>query len=246
MSDAEIWNLKRGGHDYRKVYAAYAAATEHHGQPTVILAKTIKGYGLGAHFAGRNATHQMKKLTLDDLKAFRDSQRIPISDKQLEENPYLPPYYHPGEDAPEIRLHARAPARLGGALPARRVDGEAAGAARRQGLRGGPQGLGQAGGGHDDGLRPAAARAGEGQGDGRAVRADHPGRGAHVRDGLDVPDAEDLQPARPALHVGRRRPDARLQGERDRASCCTRASTRPARWARSSRRAARTPRTASR
>jgi pyruvate dehydrogenase E1 component len=121
MSDAQIWNLKRGGHDYRKVYAAYAAATAHHGQPTVILAKTIKGYGLGAHFAGRNATHQMKKLTLDDLKEFRDSQRIPISDKKLEENPYLPPYYHPGEDAPEIRYLRDRRQRLGGALPERRV-----------------------------------------------------------------------------------------------------------------------------
>ena len=69
MSDDEVWwKLKRGGHDYRKVYAAYKAAMEHTGQPTVILAKTIKGYGLGPHFAGRNATHQMKKLTLDDLK----------------------------------------------------------------------------------------------------------------------------------------------------------------------------------
>ena len=62
MTDQEIWNLKRGGHDYRKVYAAYRAATEHKGQPTVILAKTIKGYSLGSHFEGRNATHQMKKL----------------------------------------------------------------------------------------------------------------------------------------------------------------------------------------
>jgi pyruvate dehydrogenase E1 component len=121
MSDAEIWNLKRGGHDYRKVYAAYAAAAAHHGQPTVILAKTIKGYGLGAHFAGRNATHQMKKLTLDDLKEFRDSQRIPIADKQLEENPYLPPYYHPGEHAPEIRYMRDRRARLGGAVPERRI-----------------------------------------------------------------------------------------------------------------------------
>jgi pyruvate dehydrogenase E1 component len=121
MNDAQIWNLKRGGHDYRKVYAAYAAATQHHGQPTVILAKTIKGYGLGAHFAGRNATHQMKKLTLDDLKTFRDSQRIPISDRKLEENPYLPPYYHPGEDAPEIRYLRERRQRLGGAVPARRV-----------------------------------------------------------------------------------------------------------------------------
>ena len=96
LTDADIWNLKRGGHDYRKVYAAYKAALEHHGQPTVILAKTIKGYGLGPHFEGRNATHQMKKLTLDDLKLFRDAQRIPISDEELERDPYLPPYYHPG------------------------------------------------------------------------------------------------------------------------------------------------------
>ncbi len=124
MSDAEIWNLKRGGHDYRKVYAAYAAATQHHGQPTVVLAKTIKGYGLGAHFAGRNATHQMKKLALDDLKAFRDSQRIPISDKVLEENPYLPPYYHPGDDAPEIRYLRERRQRLGGPVPQRRVTAE--------------------------------------------------------------------------------------------------------------------------
>ena len=68
MTDDEIWGLKRGGHDYRKLYAAYKAATEHTGQPTVILAKTIKGWTLGSHFEGRNATHQMKKLTLDDLK----------------------------------------------------------------------------------------------------------------------------------------------------------------------------------
>jgi pyruvate dehydrogenase E1 component len=121
MSDAEIWNLKRGGHDYRKVYAAYAAALEHHGQPTVVLAKTIKGYGLGTHFAGRNATHQMKKLSLHDLKEFRDSQRIPISDKALEENPYLPPYYHPGEDAPEIQYMLERRRTLGGPVPSRRV-----------------------------------------------------------------------------------------------------------------------------
>src|SRR5688500_11798364 len=93
-SDDDIWGkLRRGGLDYRKVYAAYKAAAEHKGQPTVILAKTIKGYGLGHHFEGRNATHQMKKMTLEDLKHFRDSMRIPISDSQLEENPYLPPYY---------------------------------------------------------------------------------------------------------------------------------------------------------
>jgi pyruvate dehydrogenase E1 component len=121
MSDAEIWNLKRGGHDYRKVYAAYAAALEHEGQPTVILAKTIKGYGLGSHFAGRNATHQMKKMSLDDLKEFRDSQRIPITDRALEEDPYLPPYYHPGEDDPAIRYMRERRSALGGPVPARRA-----------------------------------------------------------------------------------------------------------------------------
>ena len=71
LSDDEVWNLKRGGHDYRKVYAAFKAASEHTGQPTVILAKTVKGYGLGPSFEGRNATHQMKKMTLDNLKSFR-------------------------------------------------------------------------------------------------------------------------------------------------------------------------------
>jgi pyruvate dehydrogenase E1 component len=121
MSDQQIWNLKRGGHDYRKVHAAYAAAVEHHGQPTVILAKTIKGYGLGSHFEGRNATHQMKKLTLDDLKAFRDGQRIPVSDAQLERDPYLPPYYHPGKDSPEIQYLLERRRLLGGAVPNRKV-----------------------------------------------------------------------------------------------------------------------------
>ena len=121
MSDDEIWNLKRGGHDYRKVYSAYRAAMEHDGQPTVILAKTIKGYTLGAHFEGRNATHQMKKLTLQDLKGFRDEVRIPISDAELEENPYLPPYYHPGPDAPEIRYLLERRTALGGFVPSRRT-----------------------------------------------------------------------------------------------------------------------------
>ncbi|HZE18220.1 MAG TPA: pyruvate dehydrogenase (acetyl-transferring), homodimeric type, partial [Mycobacterium sp.] len=121
----EIWNLKRGGHDYRKVYAAYRAAVEHKGQPTVILAKTIKGYALGKHFEGRMATHQMKKLTLEDLKEFRDTQRIPVSDAQLEENPYLPPYYHPGPDAPEIRYMLDCRRALGGFLPERRTKSKA-------------------------------------------------------------------------------------------------------------------------
>jgi pyruvate dehydrogenase E1 component len=120
MTDDQIWGLKRGGHDYRKLYAAYKSAVEHKGQPTVILAKTIKGFSLGKSFEGRNATHQMKKLTLENLKGFRDELRIPITDAQLEENPYQPPYFHPGQDAPEIQyMHERRRA-LGGYLPERR------------------------------------------------------------------------------------------------------------------------------
>jgi pyruvate dehydrogenase E1 component len=123
MSDDDIWRLKRGGHDYRKMYAAYQAATRHIGQPTVILAQTIKGYGLGPHFAGRNATHQMKKLTLDDLKLLRDSLKIPITDAQLDADPYLPPYYHPGEDDETLAYVRQRRALLGGPLPARRTTG---------------------------------------------------------------------------------------------------------------------------
>ena len=120
-SDDDLWwKLKRGGHDYRKVYAAYKAATEHTGQPTVILAHTIKGYSLGTHFAGRNATHQMKKMTLEDLKMFRDSLHIPISDEELEKDPYRPPYYHPGEDDPAIQYLMERRAKLGGGLPSRK------------------------------------------------------------------------------------------------------------------------------
>ncbi len=121
-SDDQIWwDLKRGGHDYRKVFAAYKAAMEHTGQPTVILAKTIKGYGLGSHFAGRNATHQMKKMTLEDLTAFRDGLRIPISDEQLEADPYRPPYFHPGPDHEVIKYSVDRRSKLGGTLPQRRV-----------------------------------------------------------------------------------------------------------------------------
>ncbi|MGP4033429.1 transketolase-like TK C-terminal-containing protein, partial [Pseudarthrobacter sp. 1C304] len=121
LTDDQIWNLKRGGHDYNKVYAAYKAATEFKGKPTVILAHTVKGYGLGTHFEGRNATHQMKKLTLADLKAFRDHLRIPITDDQLEADLYRPPYYHPGPDAPEIQYLMERRKALGGFVPERRA-----------------------------------------------------------------------------------------------------------------------------
>ncbi|REJ05623.1 pyruvate dehydrogenase (acetyl-transferring), homodimeric type [Microbacterium bovistercoris] len=120
-TDDQIWRLRRGGHDYRKVYAAYKAAMEHKGQPTVILAKTVKGYGLGPHFEGRNATHQMKKMTLDDLKLFRDTMHIPITDAQLEADPYRPPYFHPGENDETIQYMLERRRDLGGFLPERRT-----------------------------------------------------------------------------------------------------------------------------
>jgi pyruvate dehydrogenase E1 component len=117
LSDKEIWGLSRGGHDYRKMYAAYDAATRHTGQPTVILAKTIKGWTLGSHFEGRNSTHQMKKLKRDDLLGFRDRLYLDIPDEALDET--LPPYYHPGQDSPEMEyMHERRRA-LGGYLPTR-------------------------------------------------------------------------------------------------------------------------------
>jgi pyruvate dehydrogenase E1 component len=118
LTDDDLRHLSRGGHDYRKVYAAFKAARDHVGQPTVIMAKTIKGWTLDS-FEGRNATHQMKKLTTADLKAFRDRLYLPISDKELEAD--LPPYYHPGEKSDEIQYMKERRAALGGFLPKRVV-----------------------------------------------------------------------------------------------------------------------------
>jgi pyruvate dehydrogenase E1 component len=119
LSDGDIRNLSRGGHDYRKVYAAFKAATEHVGQPTVILAHTIKGWTLGPDFEARNATHQMKKLTVAELKEFRDRLYLEIPDSALEAE--LPPYYHPGEKSDEIQYMQERRAALGGYLPKRVV-----------------------------------------------------------------------------------------------------------------------------
>jgi pyruvate dehydrogenase E1 component len=119
LSDDDLRGLPRGGHDYRKVYAGFDAAARHVGQPTVILAHTIKGWTLGKDFEGRNSTHQMKKLTLDELKDLRDRLYIDISDRALESG--LPPYFHPGPNSAEIEyMHERRRA-LGGPLPERRV-----------------------------------------------------------------------------------------------------------------------------
>ncbi|MET3232502.1 UNVERIFIED_ORG: pyruvate dehydrogenase E1 component [Burkholderia sp. 1263] len=116
LSDEEIDRLRRGGHDVRKLHAAYARALAHRGQPTVILAKTMKGFGMGASGQGRMTTHQQKKLGFDDLKAFRDRFRLPLTDDDVEQVKF----YKPAEDSPEMQyLHARRAA-LGGYLPRRR------------------------------------------------------------------------------------------------------------------------------
>ena len=218
LTDDEIWNLKRGGHDYRKLYAAYKAATEHTGQPTVILAKTIKGWTLGSSFEGRNATHQMKKLTLDDLKAFRDRLYLDIPDSALEADPYQPPYFHPGEKSDEMRYMMERREALGGSLPSR------AHHARSRCT-----------------IPPTATFGDIKRGSGKqkvattmafvrllkdlmkdkkhraALGADHPGRGPHVRHGLALPDREDLLAARAAVHAGRPRAVPVLPGGHQRA-----------------------------
>ena len=115
MTDDEIWRLDRGGHDPVKIFAAYQRAVDHVGQPTVILAKTVKGYGMGEAGEGMNISHQQKKMGENALRAFRDRYRIPIPDDKLPEAPF----YKPPDDAPELRyMHERRRA-LGGYLPAR-------------------------------------------------------------------------------------------------------------------------------
>ena len=117
LSDDEVAKLRRGGHDYRKVYAAYDAATKAKGRPTAILAKTVKGWTLGTGVEGRNITHQAKKLTEQELKVFRDRLQIEIADSKLKDAPY----YHPGPDAPEIQYLNDRRAALGGPIPRRVV-----------------------------------------------------------------------------------------------------------------------------
>jgi pyruvate dehydrogenase E1 component len=116
MSDDDIWRLNRGGHDPHKVYAAYAAAMKHTGQPTLILAKTIKGYGMGESGEGQNITHQQKKMGTSSIRAFRDRFRLPIPDEKLEEVPF----YRPAEDAPEMKYMRSRIEAMGGSVPARR------------------------------------------------------------------------------------------------------------------------------
>jgi len=116
MTDEDIWRLNRGGHDPHKIYAAYHAATHHTGQPTVILAKTVKGYGMGEAGEGQNTTHQQKKMGEEALLAFRDRFNIPLTDEEVAKAPF----YRPEKDSPEVRYILERRQQLGGFLPARR------------------------------------------------------------------------------------------------------------------------------
>ena len=121
MSDSDIWRLNRGGHDPHKVYAAYASATSHKGQPSVVLAKTVKGYGMGDAGEGQNITHQQKSMDVEALKAFRSRFDLPISDKEVENLSF----YKPPANSPEIQYMEERRKSLGGYLPTRKRKGNA-------------------------------------------------------------------------------------------------------------------------
>ena len=119
MSDQDIWRLNRGGHDPHKVYAAYAAAVAHKGQPSIVLAKTVKGYGMGDAGEGQNITHQQKSMDIESLKTFRSRFDLPISDEEVENLSY----YKPGKDSPELKYMMERRNTLGGFLPKRKKQG---------------------------------------------------------------------------------------------------------------------------
>ena len=121
MTDKDVWRLNRGGHDPHKMYAAYAEANAHTGQPTVILAKTVKGYGMGNAGQGLNITHQQKKMKTSAIAHFRDQFNVPIADKDLDDVPY----YKPAEDSEEIKYLQQRRTELGGYLPQRKVNYDA-------------------------------------------------------------------------------------------------------------------------
>ena len=118
-SDSEIWRLNRGWHDPHKVYAAYAAASSHKGQPSVVLAKTVKGYGMGDAGEGQNITHQQKSMDVEALKVFRTRFDLPISDEEVESLSF----YKPPADSPEIQYMEERRKNLGGYLPVRKQKG---------------------------------------------------------------------------------------------------------------------------
>ena len=201
LSDEEVWKLNRGGHDPFKVYAAYAAAVKHKGQPTVILAKTVKGFGMGESGEGQMIAHQAKKMTVDALKQFRDRFDIPMPDDKIEAMPFI----SLAEGSPEMKYLKERRAALGGFLPQRRRKSAALPAPPLATLRAPAEELRRARDLDDDGVRADAGDAGARQGDRQAHRADRSRRVAHVRHGGDVPPARHLFGGGAALQAAGRR-----------------------------------------
>ena len=214
LSDEQLKKLTLGGHDPIKVYAAYKAAVEHTGQPTVILARTIKGYGIGEAGEGKNITHQQKKLNEDELRAFRTRFGVPIGDEEVAKAPF----YRPPDNSPEITYILERRKQLGGFVPQARRSGRAAEDPRRcRSSSPNSTRARRAEGVDDDGVRADAGEAAQGQGRRRAGRADCAGRSTHVRDGGALPAGRHLLPRRSALRTGRHGRAAVLQGSHRRA-----------------------------
>ena len=199
-TDDEIWNLQRGGHDSIKVYAAYKAAFEHRGQPTVVLAKTIKGYGMGEAGEAQNIAHQAKKMEVEAMRVFRDRFALPISDAALAGDTI--PFYKPADDAPEMRYLRERLAELG-SVPQRRRKSASLAVPELSTFDAQLQGTGDR---HISTtmafvrILNAIARD---RGNRSARRSDRRRRIAHVRHGRHVPAARHLLVGRPALPSAR-------------------------------------------
>ena len=213
LSDAELQSLPRGGHDYRKLYAAYRAATEHTGAPTAILAKTVKGWTLGPEIEARNATHQIKKMTKEQLRTLRDRLFLheEIAEADLDED--LPPYYRPAPGSAAGRVPGRAAPGPRRPPPPPGGPGTAAARTRPRRLRRPARRLRPSGGVDHHGVRPAAPVADPRPGRRPSDRAHRVRRGPHLRPRVAHQRGPDLRAGRPALHPGRRRPGPPLRRE---------------------------------
>ena len=247
LTDDDLRKLPRGGHDYRKLYAAYKIAVEHEGSPTVILAKTVKGWTLGAELRGaqRDAPDQEADRR-PSSRCSATGSTSPIPDAELEDGD--PPYYHPGTDSPEYEYMMARRRALDGPLPERVVRAQAAraaaGATRTPTSSRAPaRRCRRARRPRSRGCCATCSRDPEHR---HARRADHPRRGAHVRPRRAVPRGEDLRAVRPALRARRRRACCCRTARRRTAASSRRGSPRPGRWRRSPPPAPRTRRGASR
>ena len=195
LSDEQLKKLTLGGHDPVKVYNAFKRATETKGVPSLVLARTIKGYGVGEAGEGKNITHQQKKLSEDEVKAFRTRFGIPISDDQVAEAPF----YRPAPDSVEMKYVQERRAALHGPVPRRQVRVEPIKAEFGDTFDEFHKGTGAAHGVDDDGVRQDAVEAAQARADRQTGGADRAGRGPHLRHGSAVPAGRHLCARRPAV-----------------------------------------------